>query len=196
MEIVYLSQSNTHYPSTASQYLKEQTHQTIASLGNLEILQNQKTGLFCSMKCPCRLILAAHDLAKEWMKQGITVVSGFHSPIERECLNILLRGIQPIILCPARSIETLRIPKAYKHQMEKGRLLILSPFATKYHRISSEMAWERNQFVAALADTIFVVYAELQTKTEQLCQEMVGWKKPIYTFPGNENLLALGVKIR
>jgi len=35
------------------------------------------------------------------------VISGFHTPAEKECLRILLRGAQPIIICPARSIEPI-----------------------------------------------------------------------------------------
>lgn len=43
---------------------------------------------------------------------GVTVIGEFHSPMEKECLNILLRGSQPIIVCPARSLENMRIKPA------------------------------------------------------------------------------------
>jgi HEPN domain-containing protein len=46
-------------------------------------------------------------------KRGVTVVGGFHAPMERECLTILLRGAQPVILCPARNIG-MRIRPEYK----------------------------------------------------------------------------------
>jgi len=58
---------------------------------------------------------------------GITVISGFHAPMDRECLRILLRGKQPIIVCPARSLEKLRFPANWREPIEAGRMLILSP---------------------------------------------------------------------
>jgi len=33
------------------------------------------------------------------------VVSGFHALMEKECLDLLLRGTQPIVICPLASIE-------------------------------------------------------------------------------------------
>jgi predicted Rossmann fold nucleotide-binding protein DprA/Smf involved in DNA uptake len=98
-------------------------------------------------------------------------------------------------MCPARSIDNMRI-KPYIPLLEASRLLMLSPFPPKAKRMSSEMAWERNRFVAALADKIFVVYAEPKSRTELLCQEIDGWGKPIYTFAGehNQNLAAMGAR--
>jgi hypothetical protein len=40
---------------------------------------------------------------------GIPIIGGFHSPMEKECLDLLLRGQQPIVICPARSIQGMRI---------------------------------------------------------------------------------------
>ena len=57
---------------------------------------------------------------KELRVSDITVISGFHSPMERECLNILLRGKQSVIICPARSIEGMRIKSEYKKPLEEG----------------------------------------------------------------------------
>jgi predicted AAA+ superfamily ATPase len=34
---------------------------------------------------------------------GIPVIGGFHAPMEKECLDLLLRGTQPVVICPARS---------------------------------------------------------------------------------------------
>jgi predicted Rossmann fold nucleotide-binding protein DprA/Smf involved in DNA uptake len=195
MNIFNITPHSPLYPAGLRQYLKDDAPPEIAFMGLPQILQNKKTAIFCSNKCPASLILQAHDLAKQWVKQNITVVSGFHSPVEQECLKILERGTQPVIICPARSIDNIRI-RPYLSRLVEARLLMLSPFALKAKRMTSKMAWERNRFVAALADTIFVVYAEPKSKTELLCQEIVGWGKPIYTFAGehNQKLVALGIR--
>jgi len=67
-------------------------------------LRAKKQALFCSRKYPGNLILKAYDLARSLRDAGTTVISGFHTPVEKECLRILLRGAQPLIICPARSI--------------------------------------------------------------------------------------------
>lgn len=196
MEIIRIQEGGPSYPSTLRKYLGDDAPESIMSLGNIEILQKRKIALFCSVKCPGELILQTYDLAKQWGEAGTTVIGGFHSPMERECLNILLRGKQSLIVCPARSIEGMRLRGEYKQPLADGRLLLLSPFASKQRRITVDIAILRNRFVAALADSVFVAYADPGGKTEQFCREIVSWGKQLYTFEGgaNANLLELGAK--
>lgn len=160
-------------------------------------MRDKTLALFCSVKCPGNLILRTYDLAQELRGAGIPVISGFHSPIERECLRILLRGTQPIVTCPARNIEGMRIPSEYRQPLGDGRLLFLSPFAKSQHRATLQSALYRNKFVAALADFIFVSYAEPNSKTENFCRDVLAWQKPLYTLESrdNKNLLEIGAKI-
>src|SRR5271157_6138562 len=62
----------------------------VAYIGNVEILARRKVALFCSVECPGSLIIGAHDLAQALRRSEIAVVSGFQSPVEQECLTILL----------------------------------------------------------------------------------------------------------
>lgn len=182
--------------SYLKKFLSDKAPATIAAIGTIGILQNKTLAVFSSSKCPGKIILQTYDLMKKIRADGTAVISGFHSPMEQECLNILLKGNQPIIYCPARSIEGMRIKPELRKPIEEGRLLILSPFSEKERRISSERALERNRFIAALADAIFVPHAETKSKTEKLCKELLNWGKPIYTLQSesNENLIAMGVK--
>jgi predicted Rossmann fold nucleotide-binding protein DprA/Smf involved in DNA uptake len=102
--------------------------------------------------------------------------------MEKECLDFLLRGKQPVVVCPARSIANMRMPSAWRKACEDERLLILSPFAPKHGRISSLLAEKRNRFVSLLADSFFVPYAAPGSKTEQLCQDLLTAGKKVYTF--------------
>jgi len=196
MEIVCLKQGDTHYPSQLRRCLDSQVPENVTALGNLDLLQHKTLALMCSVKCPGNLILQTYDLAKQWREAGMTVIGGFHSPMERECMNILLRGNQSLIVCPARSIEGMRLRGEYKQPLADGRLLLLSPFASKQRRITVDNAILRNHFIAALADAIFVAYAEPGGKTEHVCREIVSWGKRLYTFEdgANANLLELGAK--
>jgi len=55
---------------------------------------------------------------------------------------------------------------------------------------------ERNRFVAALADAVFVAYASPNSKMEKFCHEILRWGKPLYTFESeaNKSLLNIGAK--
>jgi len=144
-------------------------------------LQSKKLALFCSRKCPGNLILKAYDLARSLRDAGTTVISGFHTPVEKECLRILLRGTQPIIICPARSIEGMRIPAAWKQPLDQGRLLLLSPFEKKHRRMTAALAEQRNDFVVAVTDEVIFIHASSGSKTESFAHGLLDKGIPILT---------------
>jgi len=170
----------------------------IQIIGDAAILDRPKVALFCSVKCPGKLILETYDLAKRFRNEGILVISGFHSPMEQECLRILLRSPHPVIWCLARGMYR-RIPTApidCGPAVESGRLVIVSPFPEDVRHITAETAMTRNRFVAAMADAIVVAHATSGGKMETLCRETISAGKPVYTFdhPANELLLRGGAR--
>ena len=196
MEIFQLKQGDLVYPSAWKKFLGECHPEIITTMGNLDILNQKKLAFFCSIKCPGHLILKTYDLAQHLKQAGLTVIGGFHSPIERECLRILLRGPQPVIVCPARSIKGMRMRRVYIKPLEEGRLLFLSPFKESQRRNTVDTAMERNRFVAAVADAVFVAHASPNSKMEKFCHEVLKLGKPLYTFESeaNSNLIEMGLK--
>lgn len=196
MEIFQLKQNNITYPSSLQRYLVRPAPGTITGLGNLDILKQKKLAFFCSVKCPGHLILKAHDLSESLKQAGVTVIGGFHSSIEGECLTILLRGSQPIIVCPARSLKGMRMRKEFKKPLEEGRLLFLSPFKESQRRNTVETAAERNHFVVTLADAVFIAHASTNSKMETFCHQVLEFGKPLYTFESGANkfLINIGAK--
>ncbi|MBW2604775.1 MAG: DNA-processing protein DprA [Deltaproteobacteria bacterium] len=153
----------------------------IWAIGNLNILEKQLLGFFCSAKCPGAIILKTYDLIRDLRNKGVIVISGFHSPIEKDCLDFLIRGKQPIVICPARGIETMRIPKPWRMPIEKNRVLILSPFENKYRRPTVALAEHRNRFVKMLAYKILIACAANKSKTMQLFSKASTQGKEVYT---------------
>jgi len=196
METVNLQCNDSNYPPPLKRYLGKDAPNHITSLGNIDILCRNSTALFCSVKCPGDLILKTYDLAQILRQAGMTVIGGFHSPMEKECLTILLRGSQPVIICPARNINGMRISKEYRQSLDDGRLLFLSPFEENQRRISVKTSYYRNFFVAALSSVVFVAHAGPGSKTEAFCREILSWQKPIYTFDSdyNKNLIEMGAQ--
>ena len=91
----------------------------------------------------------------------------------------------------------MRPSPAWKEPLEQRRLLLLSSFDARLKRATADLAEQRNRFVAALADAMFVAHASPGGRTEALCREIVAWGKPLWTVAGQENanLLALGARI-
>src|SRR5438105_13983321 len=106
---VGLSRGHRHWPANLLIRLGDTSPPALFAVGPIELLPGRKTALFCSARTPGDAILRAHDTARHLRDDGATVISGFHSPLEKECLRILLRGKQPINMCPARARGSVRI---------------------------------------------------------------------------------------
>jgi predicted Rossmann fold nucleotide-binding protein DprA/Smf involved in DNA uptake len=141
---------------------------TISGMGNPALLESLLIGIFTSVKCPARLILKAQEEAKEFSARNQAVISGFQSPVEKEMLEVLLRGASPIIICPARGLAGMRIPVAWRQKIEQGQLLVISPFPAYIKRSTPETVDARNYLVARLASELLIVHAEPGGKVEMV----------------------------
>ncbi len=185
MSLHLIKCGDSQYPCHADHPFSETVPEQLSGVGNPEILSNSILALFCSMKCPGDLILKAYDLTKTLRDDGVTVISGFHSPVEKDCLRILLRGTQPVIICPARSLANLRVPGDWKRPLERGRLLLLSPFSAQHRRVTADLATRRNKFVAAIAAKVCFIHANPGGELDALREFMRQRAKPIVDAEGH-----------
>lgn len=152
-------------------------------------------GLLCSVKCPGSVILRTFDLMGELADEELTVVSGFHSPMENECRKILLRGTCGVAICYARSLPK-RIPGDLKKPIDEGRLLLVSAFEDGRDQITKQSSTRRNRLVAHLGDVLFVPYASPDGMVEGICREAIASGRQVLTFDGDPgaSLRAIGAK--
>ena len=169
----------------------------LRSNGNLHLLDEPLTALFCSSQCPGDLIIKTYDLARSMRDAGVAVIGGFQTPMEKECLRLLLRGTQPVVICPARSIENLRLPADWRPALEAGCLLVVSPFPQHYRRPTAKTAERRNDLVENLAHQVFIADAAPNSKTEALAHRLAYNGKAILTMdsPANRKLISLGAEV-
>ena len=167
----------------------------ITAKGNLEVLDKSLIGFFCSIRCLGDVILKTYDLARTLRETDVTIIGGFQSPMEKECLDLLLRGSASVVVCPARELGRMRIPKNWKGPLAEGRLLILSFFDDSIRRPTAAIAAKRNAYVAALADRLLIAHAGKGSKTEQLCKDALAEGKPVVVIdsPDNAHLVEIGV---
>lgn len=184
------------YPIILNVYLCERAPAQLTAIGNTDILEYPKRALFCSSRCPGALIDMTYDLSQTLRREGLTVVSGFHSPMEKECLRLLIRSPHPIIVCPARGIDGMRVPVEWRRALDEGRLLILSGFPGHLRRATASQAHHRNRFAAALVDEVLIAHAAAGSKLERLARDVAAWGKPLHTLAhaANAHLEELGAR--
>lgn len=153
---------------------------TITTVGPPTPIVGALVALFCSKDAPGAAILKAFDQATAWRDAGRCVISGFHSPLERQCLDILLRGKQPIVMALARGLGALRLAAAQRRALDDGRLTIISPFPATAKRVTADLARQRNRFVAALADEIVFAHIAPGGSLSRLADEAAGWGVPCH----------------
>jgi len=129
----------------------------LSYFGNKNIIKNHKTAFLCSRKCPSDIIIKSLDWAKNKKNNGNCIISGFHSRIEKDVFNILMKGKQPIILLLARGMKKHWLAEI-KKAIEEERLLVISPFDKNVKYITQETANIRNEIMTEIADEIFLAY--------------------------------------
>ena len=195
-QVLKIGLSSARYPASLKRYLGFDAPRTLEMIGDFRLLERPTLGLICSVRCPGNVILDTYHFMEMVPHDGPVIIGGFHSPMERKCLEVLLRRKIPIIVCPARSIARIRLRREWKEALAEHRLLVISPFAETLRRPSRSHACFRNRLVAALAEKVLVPHATPGGTTEKCVRDVVKWRKGGYTMRGEDNaaLLALGLQ--
>ena len=124
---------------------------TLHGTGNLALAAHPATALLCSTPCPATKVAETCEWARRQCDAGTTIISGFHTPLELEVLDILARRGANLIWVPGRDIP-ITMDATFRQPMNENRLLVLSPFAYgKPARQSKESCSIRNRFVLGFA---------------------------------------------
>ena len=143
-------------------------------LGNISLLDQPKHGFLCSRCTKSRVILPCLDWAVEYSKGTIPVISTFDSEIEEAVLDILQKGICPIILVLGRK-QYKRIPPKLQTTFDNNRLLIVS--VTNQNRINRESALLANRYVCEQSHDITFGFISPDSSLSSLYEETKATKK-------------------
>lgn len=123
-------------------------------LGNKKLLKLEKVGFLASRKIsPCSVIPTLDWAMQISKREDIAVISGFHSRMERDVLNILLSGVCGIIIVLARGMYR-KLPKHFEEAMAQDRLLFISNEKENIIRVSEATAHKRNEYVRKIANSM------------------------------------------
>lgn len=123
------------------------------TLGNISLLDREKTAFLCSRTLQSAGILPSLDWATSLNPQSDCVIGGFQSDLERDVLRFLLRKKIPVIIVLARSLYAT-LPEIYRQPIDEGRMLIISH--TDAPRVSRANAHRRNLYVASQCRTLVI----------------------------------------
>ncbi|MBI2478502.1 MAG: DNA-processing protein DprA [Planctomycetia bacterium] len=194
MDIKTVDTRDSEYPTLLRQRLGNAAPKHLHAIGNPDILRRHPTALICSIQCPGSVVIVTFDAIRELRDAGIVVVGGFHSPMEQECLEFLLRGDQPVIVSPAKGLSRPRLSAPQRQAIRDGRLLLLSMFGENVKRTTKVQAQQRNEFIAALAFAILIPHASPGGNAEIIAQQALQRQQPLFTIDDDENadLIQLG----
>ncbi len=139
------------------------------------MLSLHKTAYLCSRKISATSVLRSYDWAIAQAKAGTCVIGGFHSRIEKDVLHFLLKGDQPLIIVLARGFYTRWQPEV-KARLDRGNLLIISPFEQSVTAVTPQTCLIRNKLILELADQIVIGYADPKG---QLAKLLAQTDKPV-----------------
>lgn len=145
----------------------------LSGVGEKALLSAPMTAFFASRQCSGSAIRAAMDWALQQAKARQVVISGFHSPLERSILEVLLTADAPAVLALVQDPTRVRLPAPWKLAAQHGNLAIIGPAAVR-GRLTAEMASERNNWVAAMASQIVVAHA---APAGGLATQLERWRK-------------------
>lgn len=139
------------------------------SIGNVELLNLYKIAFLCSRRFPEAAALKAYRWADEQRENGICVISGYHSPIEKDVLRRFLKGTQPIIIALAKGLR--KLDSELGAPIEAGRLLVITSYADSVSHACEAKCFQRNRMMVDLADGIVIAHASAGGNLERLSRE-------------------------
>ena len=120
--------------------------------GNKDLLDRPLVAFFASRKATPHDTQLALQWAADICQTDKVVISGFHSPLEKEILNYLLEHHHPVIFALGRALYK-KVPPHLQTAFDEGNLLFIS--FRGYTRHSWNSALQRNWGAADLADEIY-----------------------------------------
>ncbi len=156
-------------------------------IGNKALLHRNWLGLVCSVQCPGSVVIKTFDAIRELRDAGVVVAGGFHSPVEKECMDFLMRGSQPVVAVQARHLGRPRFRKSWRSAIERGRLLVLAPFDGRTGRVTKASAQARNEYIASRARAVLIPHASPGGQAEAIADYVIRQAKPLFTLEAAEN---------
>lgn len=163
--------------------------------GEQRILNNRLLGIISAREADAELTARSAQLLEQLASlKEVAFIGGWHSPLEKEALRVLLGSSAKIVMCVAKSLRRLTPPLEIENRVRQGQALLLTHCSPKAKRISREASLRRNQLVMGLAAALLILSAPEGSSSLDLAKSALHYGKPVLTPEHrlNDRLLAAG----
>lgn len=188
--------------------------------GPLKLLDRFTIAVAASDLIPAQAMLATNQLMFTIRDYGLNYIGGWHSVMETEIFRIALdrksdrHGTRSVTMFSARGLDHeswdnflgdrfgakgpftgFPEKEEYLRKAREGELLVLSLTEPSLRKMTRANVMARNAAACALANIVFIPFAEKKTKTYVLCKRILDKRIPIFATECAENgdLVELGV---
>jgi len=164
-------------------------------VGDSAILNYVLLGIISARQIDSDLALKTSRLLKQLVSlKDVVFVSGWHSPLEKEALRILLAQEATIVLCASKSLDRFVPSIGVESRVTDGKALLLTHCSTKAKRITRNASIRRNELIVELAKALLVLSAPGGSASLNLAKSALRRGKLVLTpaHPMNKQLLVNG----
>lgn len=162
--------------------------------GNIHLLNNSLTAIFCSSIIPMTLYLPALDFIKQVFNLDITVISGWHSNVENKLLELKPpKSRANIIIFLAKGIENYKLTDNLIEDYRNNKILTASYWKNE-KRISAVNSKSRNQAILEKAKKILFLNIHENGNLHKLFDQSIALNKKVFLLdhPSNERWIEKG----
>ncbi|MFQ5917309.1 MAG: DNA-processing protein DprA [Candidatus Binatia bacterium] len=192
-KVTEILQDSTLYPAGLDQFF-EISPPKLWCIGEPQILKRELLGIISSRKIAPELALTTAKILRQLVPLEVTFISGWHSFLEKEALNVLLTQQARVIICLAKSLDKFNPSPEISMLIDQGRALLLTHCSPKARRISREASLRRNLLVAGAAKVVLSLSAPEGSASFGLSRLALNLGRAVFTpvHHINESLLACG----
>jgi len=151
-------------------------------VGNPDILSSRRLGIISARQSDSDLALISSQLLKQLASlNDMTFVGGWHSPLEKEALHILLAETVPMVFCVPKALNRFRLTIDVENHVRQGHALLLTHCSPKVKRISRDASIRRNHLIIGLATALLVLSAPPGSVSLDLAKWALRSGRPVLT---------------
>jgi predicted Rossmann fold nucleotide-binding protein DprA/Smf involved in DNA uptake len=151
-------------------------------IGNAAILGAPLLGIISARQVNSDLASISSQLLEQLAcLNEAAFIGGWHSPLEKEALQILLAKTVPIVLCIPKALNRFVPTVDVDNRVSQGQALLLTHCSPRVKRISRDASIRRNQLVISLATALLVLSAPPGSVSFELAKSALRRGKPVLT---------------
>ena len=157
--------------------------QVFETLGNVELLSQNRAAIFASKETPAELYRPAQTLFDFILKLPLAVAGGWHAPLEKKLLQQIshINSNCNIIHYLAKNINRLKLNDRQSRLINDNRLLLISP-EIQDARPSRRQINSRDELMFSQIDKVLFIFISAGGRLEGYFNRMISLSYQVFLF--------------